>query len=200
MNHAGDHNDWAKHTNYESTTRAPLLIRAPSYPQSHGRTVVALTQHLDIFPTLLELAGIADSPAAAGLQGHSLVQLLADPSAPALASRPFAYSQYPRHTTQCPGLECADPHAMGYTVRTPEWRFTMWVSYNNRTFEPDFDPATSKFFEQELYSHVGDADGRNWTAFELHNLAANPSYADVVKNLTTLLLSGPNLLRPSRRE
>ena len=176
--------------NYESGTRAPLMIRAPAYPQSHGRVVGALTQHLDSYPTLLELAGLSDSPAAAGLQGHSLVPLLADPSAPALAARPYAYSQYPRHTTACPGVECDDPHAMGYTVRTPSWRFTQWCDYNNNTYTPNCDPRSSKVFAQELYSHAGD-DGRNWTAFERHNLAADPAFADVVKNLTALLHAGP---------
>ena len=185
--------------NYESATRAPLIIRAPAYPQSFGKAVAALTEHIDIFPTLLELAGLSGtSPAAAGLQGHSLVPLLADPAAAALAARPYAYSQYPRHATACPGNECADAHAMGYTVRTPEWRFTQWVAWDNRTFTPNFDPATSRWFEQELYAHAGDVDGRNWTGFERHNLAADPAYADVVRNLTAALHAGPNLVRPAR--
>jgi iduronate 2-sulfatase len=190
--------DWTKHTNYESATRAPLIIRSPAHPQSHGRTVTALTQHLDIFPTLLELAGLQDSPAAAGLQGHSLVPLLEDPSAPALAARPNAFSQYPRKQSACPGFECGDAHAMGYTIRTPQWRFTQWVDYNNNTYTPNFNAATSKVFAQELYSHAGDADGRNWTGFELHNLVSDPAYAEVVKNLTALLHAGPNLLHPTR--
>jgi iduronate 2-sulfatase len=197
LTHTSTHRDWTKHTNYESATRAPLIIRSPAHPQSHGRTVTALTQHLDIFPTLLELAGLADSPAAAGLQGHSLVPLLQDPSAPALAARPFAYSQYPRKQSACPGFECDDAHAMGYTIRTPQWRFTQWVDYNNNTFLPNFDPATSKTFAQELYDHSGDSDGKNWTGFELHNLVKDPAYAEVVKNLTALLHAGPNLLKPT---
>ena len=194
LNRLGDHNDWTKHTNYESATRAPLLIRAPAFPQSHGATVTALTEHIDIFPTLLELAGLTDSPAAAGLQGHSLVPLLTNPAAETLPARPFAYSQYPRHTTPCPGDECDYPHAMGYSLRTPQWRFTQWVDYNNATYKPNFNRSTSTVFFQELYAHSGDVTGRNWTAFERHNLANDPAYADVVKNLTTLLHAGPNLI------
>jgi iduronate 2-sulfatase len=192
----GDHNDWTKHTNYESATRAPLIIRSPAYPQSHGKVVSAFSQHIDVFPTLLELAGLTGSPASVGLQGESLVPLLADPSLPALPARPFAYSQYPRRQSPCPGLECSYPHAMGYTVRTPQYRFTQWVDYNNNSFTPNFDPTTSKTFQQELYAHDGDS-GSNWTAFERHNLVADPAFAEVVRNLTAVLHAGPNLLQPT---
>jgi len=87
----GDHGDWGKHTNFESVVRAPLLIRSPLYAASSaGAATSALTQHIDIYPTLLELAGL---PPDAGLQGESLVPLLRDPTLPALPRRgAYAYT------------------------------------------------------------------------------------------------------------
>lgn len=134
----GDHSDWTKHTNFESVVRAPLLIRAPGYTASAGKVTQAFTQHIDIAPTLLELAGL---PPQGGFQGVSLIPLLVNPDLTELPGRgPYAYSQYPRATTACspPALYCDYPHAMGYTIRTPEWRYTEWVGYNNNTFTPNW--------------------------------------------------------------
>jgi arylsulfatase len=62
-------------------------IRVPSLWRFKGRfepaDVNALTAHLDVFPTLLELAGVkAPAEVAAKLEGRSLVPLLKNPAAP----------------------------------------------------------------------------------------------------------------------
>jgi len=196
----GDHGDFTKHTNYESVTRAPLLVRSPAYPASAGQMVTsAFTEHIDVFPTLLELTGVS-FPGAAGLQGESLVPLLANPALPSLPKRgPAAYSQYPRHTTPCNGKDCSFAHAMGYTVRTDQWRYTEWVDYDNNTYVPNFNPHTSSVREVELYWHGGDA-GYNWTSYENAqngNVASQPQYADVVAQLSAVLHCSPGLLHPA---
>ncbi len=56
---------------YEESIRIPLLIRAPGFAPRRVRDLVEL---IDLTPTLLELAGVAE---ASGLQGRSLVPALA---------------------------------------------------------------------------------------------------------------------------
>jgi iduronate 2-sulfatase len=196
----GDHGDWAKHTNFESVTRAPLLIRSPAHPAAAGAASPAFTQHIDLFPTLVDLTGI-DFPGADGLQGESLVPLLVDPTRPALPTRgAVAYSQYPRKMVSCGGGEpdCGYPKAMGYTLRTAEWRYTEWVPYDNVTYTPNFHPSGANATQVELYFHGTDGGG-NWTLFESAargNVASDPAYATVVAHLSQLLHCGPGLLHP----
>jgi choline-sulfatase len=56
---------------YNATTHVPLVVKLPG--QTSARRVTAPVQHVDIVPTLLDLAG---APARAGLHGRSLRPLL----------------------------------------------------------------------------------------------------------------------------
>lgn len=69
--HLGDHNMWTKHTNFEQATRSPLLIKGIGTKKNNVLT--APTGHIDIFPTLVDLAGY-DIPS--DKDGQSLVPLL----------------------------------------------------------------------------------------------------------------------------
>lgn len=69
------------HSIYNELVRVPLLIRAPG--AAGGLRVSRTVQHVDVFPTILELAGL--EPRAHDLQGRSLVPLLEGGSLP---SRP----------------------------------------------------------------------------------------------------------------
>ena len=73
--HLGEHGTFCKHSLYELALRVPLIVKAPGFSASR---VPALVENLDIFPTLLDLAGI---PALPHLQGKSLVPLLRSPDA-----------------------------------------------------------------------------------------------------------------------
>ena len=55
--HLGDHGMWTKHTNYEEANHIPLLIVAPGVTQPGTRTN-AMTETVDLYPTLAELAGL----------------------------------------------------------------------------------------------------------------------------------------------
>ena len=194
----GDHSDWTKHTNFESVVRAPLLIRSPDHPSSAGAVVNALTQHIDIAPTLVELLGL---PPLSTFQGESLVPLLLNPSLPALPKRgAYAYSQYPRQTSECspPEAFCGIPHAMGYTIRSPEWRYTEWVGYDNVTYTPKWaqhypGSRPGETIWRELFDHRGDI-GSNWQDFEHVNVAEDPNNAAIVATLSAALKVGPNLV------
>jgi iduronate 2-sulfatase len=75
--HLGEHAVWGKHTLYEESLRAPLVIRAPGMKHA-GETTDAIVETIDIYPTLCELAGV---PAPEGLSGNSLTKHLEDPKA-----------------------------------------------------------------------------------------------------------------------
>ncbi len=71
----GEHNAWCKQTNYEIDTRVPMIF-AGAKVGAKGQISNALTEFVDIFPTLCELAGL---PVPGHLQGLSAAPLLDDP-------------------------------------------------------------------------------------------------------------------------
>jgi iduronate 2-sulfatase len=73
----GDHTLWCKHCTFESSMRIPLIIRAPGF--KGGQHTNALTESIDLYPTLCELAGL---PVPATVEGKSLVPLLSQPQSP----------------------------------------------------------------------------------------------------------------------
>lgn len=75
--HLGEHAVWGKHTLFEESLRAPLVIRAPGMKHA-GQTTAGIVETIDIYPTLCELAGV---PVPKGLSGESLTHLLEDPKA-----------------------------------------------------------------------------------------------------------------------
>ena len=74
--HLGEHYVWGKHTLFEESLHAPLIIRKPGMPQP-GARCQAVVESVDLYPTLCELAAL---PVPAGLPGESIVSHLADPS------------------------------------------------------------------------------------------------------------------------
>ena len=83
---------------------APLIVRAPGYLQ--GRSTPALTEFIDIYPSLCELAGL---PLPVHLQGRSFVPLLMEPD---LKWKSAAIGRYKN----------------GDTIRTHQFRFTQYWS------------------------------------------------------------------------
>lgn len=83
--HLGEKHHWRKFALWEESTRVPLLISAPpgtpGLPEgTRGGAVSARPVNLlDVYPTLVDLAGLE---APEGLDGHSLVPLLRNPELP----------------------------------------------------------------------------------------------------------------------
>ena len=123
--HLGEHGMWCKHSNFEIATRVAMIISAPRQKNA-GKTTAALSEFVDIYPTLCELAGL---PLPQGLEGTSLVPVMNDPDR---SWKKAAFSQYPRQK------------AMGYSIRTDRYRYTEWA-------EPGQEPAGV-----ELYDHQTD--------------------------------------------
>lgn len=123
--HLGDHGFWCKHTNFEQAARIPLMMALPG---KTGSVSSALVETVDLYPTLVELAGL---PAAPGLDGKSFAPLLEDAAAP---HRDHAIHVYPRNKL------------LGRAIRTERYRLVEWK-------EVGADPATA---EWELYDYETD--------------------------------------------
>ncbi|MBC8351868.1 MAG: sulfatase [Planctomycetes bacterium] len=129
----GEHGMWDKHSNFETSTHAPLIIRTPG--QTPARTK-ALVEFVDIYPTLCELSGLSVDE---GLEGQSFAPLIENPNR---AWKDAAFSQYKR---VIPGYGQVAP-GMGYSMRTDRYRLTEWLV-----------PGT-EFRAYELYDHQSDPD------------------------------------------
>jgi len=53
----GEHGEWCKHTNFELATRAPLMLSIPGLTD-RGWETDSLVEFVDIFPTIVEAAGL----------------------------------------------------------------------------------------------------------------------------------------------
>lgn len=169
----GEHAEWAKYSNYEVAVRVPLIVRAPHLRRASAGDaappvrVERIVELLDVFPTLVELAG-AGVPqlvrcAHAGqpncTEGKSLVPMMVQQLQPASAdadtahAADVAYSQYPRPAAY-PQANSDRPRLahirqMGYTMRTPMYRYTAWVAFDPSTFRRDWTRVAA----EELYDH-----------------------------------------------
>jgi iduronate 2-sulfatase len=70
----GEHTLWCKHCCFETSMHAPLIVRALGV--EGGRKTDGLTEFIDIYPSLCELAGL---PMPDHLQGKSFVPLMKSP-------------------------------------------------------------------------------------------------------------------------
>ena len=75
--HLGEHAVWGKHSLFEESLLAPLVIRVPGMKKA-GARADSIVETIDIYPTLCELTGV---PTPDGLSGKSLVNHLENPSA-----------------------------------------------------------------------------------------------------------------------
>ncbi len=71
-----EHSLWNKHSTFEVALRVPLILKVPGV--SGGAEIGALTELLDLYPTVCDLLGIAQPD---HLQGDSFVPILHNPRA-----------------------------------------------------------------------------------------------------------------------
>jgi len=153
--HLGDHGLWCKHTNFESAARAPMLVRVPG-TSSAGAACHALTEFVDIYPSLCELAGL---PVPAHVEGTSFAPLIRDPQRP---WKQAAFSQYPRGSV------------MGYSMRTDRYRYTEWIRKGGEVeavelYDHENDPAENLSLAPlpehgDLVKRLGEQLHRGWRA------------------------------------
>ncbi|XP_060588984.1 iduronate 2-sulfatase-like [Ruditapes philippinarum] len=169
----GEHGEWCKHTNFEIATHAPMMIRVPGLTD-HGITTSKLTEFVDLYPTIVEAAGLGKVPLCPEDSSHtkvchegtSLLPLIKNQN---VTLKRLAFSQYPR-----------GKHIMGYSVRNYRYRYTEWVDF---TYAPVYKPNWSNITGVELYDHEVDPE-------ENHNNAYNTRYQQARTHLSDLLHKG----------
>ncbi len=169
----GEMSRWCKATNFELDTKVPLLIRSPhlAYP---GLATTALVEIVDLYPTLVDLAGL-NVPA--DLDGRSFTTLIDPRSAPrqehreatSIAServddfhyhRDFVLSQFNRP------WKSTTPEVMGYSIRTRSERYTRWINWQSRETiaEELYDYSEQHSGPQNATLHAGQLIERRNTA------------------------------------
>jgi arylsulfatase A-like enzyme len=115
----GERETWEKFTLWEESTRVPFFVVAPGQVAMGGRSPRAVDL-MDIYPTLLELAGLP-SPSH-DLEGASLMPWLQDPTLP---------RDRPAISTAASGQ---------HTVRTDRWRYIRYQDGSEELYDHDVDP------------------------------------------------------------
>ncbi|KAH3705274.1 iduronate 2-sulfatase-like [Dreissena polymorpha] len=172
----GEHGEWCKHTNFELATHAPMMVHIPGLTDN-GIVTEQLTEFVDLFPTLVEAAGLGTMPLCPDVskdvqlcrEGESLMPLIKNPSGP---WKDAAFSQYPRDQD--------NTKIMGYTIRTDQYRYTEWPKF---TYAPEYKPDWTKLFGVELYDHKIDPE-------ENKNRAKDPGYESIAAELSKKLRAG----------
>jgi arylsulfatase A-like enzyme len=121
----GEKEHWRKFALWENVARVVLMISVPegiaALPAGTpaGARSERVTSLLDIYPTLVQLAGL---PEKEGLDGHSLVPLLEDPR---------AVWEYPAITTY---------DYSEFSVRTERWRYIRYIDGSEELYDHSEDP------------------------------------------------------------
>jgi len=115
--HLGEKLITGKNTLWDRSTRVPLIFAGPGV--SRGASCSRPAELLDIYPTLVEMAGL---PRKRGLEGHSLAPQLKDAEAP---------RQWPAITTHN-----HDNHG----IRTGRWRYIRYANGAEELYDMQEDP------------------------------------------------------------
>jgi len=166
--HLGEHTLWCKTSNYEFDARVPLIISAPQ--KKKGQVCKKLVELVDMYPTLVELAGL---PLPSGLEGTSMVPLLDNPNR---SWKKAAFTQFPR-----PVYYKKNFNSMGYSVRTEQFRYIEWI-----------DVKKKQTIAVELYNHQADP-------YEQMNLAEKSQQQPIVRELSHRLKKGWKAALSKRR-
>jgi iduronate 2-sulfatase len=103
----GHHNKFQKQHLFEEATRVPFIVSVPWLKDEHGSGTKKLTELIDLYPTLTDLANL---PAPKTLQGTSLRPLLVNHDS-------SDWSKDEVFTVSRSG---------GESLRTNDWRYTQW--------------------------------------------------------------------------
>ena len=177
--HLGEHNIWTKNTNFEVALQVPLYISAPDY-RNAPRTTSKLVELVDLFPTMVQLAGLGSVEQCGDLAASSVTTLCTEGTSlvPLLTSdvnwnKNAVFHQYLRG------------NKMGLSIRTKDYRYTYWVLARNKVWSWD-----NKQFGKELYDLTTDT-------YENTNLATDNAYATIMADLHDKLKAGWRSQLPS---
>jgi len=156
-----EHRQQLKNSMYEASSRVPMMIAGPGI--TRGAVLKNVTSLLDVFPTLVEMTG---GTPPSNLHGQSLFPLMA----PATAARP---ALYPADRAVAAQYHSNMGNTGSYMLVWRQWKYI--------AFGHTFDTfSASNGYTAQLFDL--DADPQ-----ELHDVAAVPANAQVVKKLDTRL-------------
>ena len=142
---------WNKHSCFETSMHAPLIVTAPHRTAiAAGGRVKGLTEFIDIYPSLCELAGL-EIPG--HVQGSSFVPQMIDPSLP---GKPYAIGRFG------PGDTIRVDNARYSEYTTPKGEITGKMLYDHHTDSAENTNIASRRAESanQLSKQLNDLKGR----------------------------------------
>lgn len=128
--YTSDHGDnlgarglWGKSTLYQESVGVPMLLRSPGLAPGVCETPVDL---LDLFPTLLEGAGVDAAPLMGDRPGRSLFAVAGAPADP----QRVVFSEY----------HAAGSNTAAFMVRRGRWKYHHYVGHRPELFDLATDP------------------------------------------------------------
>lgn len=120
--HLGEHGGfYAKMSLMDESARAPFIVAGRGIPR--GATTSSLLEYVDLYPTLVELAGL---PAPAGLQGVSQAPVVRDPRR---SARDSAYT-----------IVLRGGNKVGRALHTPSHTLLDWPDGSRQLYDAVTDP------------------------------------------------------------
>ncbi len=113
----GHHDRWGKDKLYEWSARTWFTVSVPWMEAAHGQVCNRPIDHVDLYPTLMDLFGLS---APAALEGDSLRPLLEDPQAP---FKPAIAMTEP------------DPGTEAYMVRKDRYKLIYWETGTHQLYD-----------------------------------------------------------------
>lgn len=174
-----DHGQLGKRSLFETDARVPLVIRDPQNPGSHGHHTRSFVELVDLFPTTAVLAGLPLPELIPPLEGDNFKQLFETPQrmlkSEAITQgmrccpiREWPHISWSSRESAPTDLQCKRKGTtweqqqkdlggfgplMGYSLRTPEWRYTAWFLWNSTMLQPNWQALEA----EELYDHRSEA-------------------------------------------
>ncbi|AWV97428.1 sulfatase [Arcticibacterium luteifluviistationis] len=162
----GEHNSWGKMTNYNIDLKVPMIVRYPNQ-ENRGAQTFEITELVDMFPSLCELAGIEIPDY---MQGTSFVPLIKNPKRPWKSA---AFSQFHRR----PKVSADGKRYMGYSINTKKYHYLEWYSWDTKT------GTRGELKGTELFDRENDP-------YEKVNISAERKLSKVVEDLSEQLANG----------
>lgn len=153
-------------TNYNIDLKVPIIIRSPDQA-NRGIQTQAITELVDLFPTICELAGIEVPDY---MQGKSMVPLIKDPKR---KWKTAAFSQFHRR----PKVSADGKRYMGYSINTSSYHYIEWYTWDHK------EGIRGELKGIELYDRIHDP-------FETENLANQKDKEEIQQQLSDQLAKG----------
>lgn len=147
----GEHGMWNKHSCFETSMHAPLIVTAPHRAEIKGGSrVKGLTEFIDIYPSLCELAGL-ETPG--HVQGSSFVPQMLNPNLP---GKPYAIGRFGAGDT----IRVDDARYSEYTTPTGEIKGKMLYDHRSDSAENTNIAGRRADSVDQLSKQLNDLKGR----------------------------------------